>query len=745
MLLALPALVAVLAPAVAQEREWAVPCLPPLHNGYAFCNVSLPLEQRVDALLAELTLDEKAALMGSSVLTPAGPIDRLGIPRYNWWSEVLHGVASTCVSEIEDGPKRCPTSFPSPLNGAATFNDELVRTMAEQISEEARALRRFGAWVVYYIGDINDKVPLPIGPLGLDAWSPNINLFRDPRWGRGQETPGEDPVLTGRYAVQFVRGLQEGNDTRYIKLGANLKHFHSYSLESYQGVDRHSFDARVSEQDLHQSFYPHFAAGVRGGNPLGMMCSYNRINGVPGCAGTWLDLARESWGFQGYITSDCGGIGDFFRDGGHGYVETAPEATAAALQAGCDLDCGLIYDQFIVPAVEQGLLSEAVVDTALRNLVSAQMRLGWYDPPAEQPYNSVAFSVIDSEEHRSHAAQIARESIVLLKNNPVNGSSLLPISANARVALIGPHANATDMLCSNYRGTLPHVVSLLEALEPRVALDYHYGCDIDSNDRSGFAAAVAAAAASDVAVVVMGIDQTIEREGRDRESLGLPGVQEALLREIFAAQPRTVLVLVNGGAVSIDWAAINIPAIIEAFYPGEEGGTAMADAIMGRYNPSGRLPVTIYPAAYAEQVSFFSFDMRAGPGRTYRFYKETPLFEFGYGLSYTTFRYQIIESSERFVKGVASVVVDVQNAGEVAGDVSVLAFLQHNEQSGILCPIKQLVSYEKVYGVEPGAIRRVAFEFGPEDALCVDETGNLLSLPGTYTLFVGDTEAVFEL
>jgi pre-mRNA-splicing factor SYF2/beta-D-xylosidase 4 len=537
-------------------------CQPP-YNSLPFCNVSLPIAQRVADLLSRLTVQQKVAQTDNT----AAAIPSLGIPEYQWWSEALHGVNANCVNG------HCPTSFPCALVMGASFDMPLVDSVATAISDEARAMNSAGAKTF-----LNDY-------FGLDVWAPNLNVFRDPRWGRGQEVPGECPYLVGQYGAHFVSNLEgAGQSSRYLKLAATMKHFTAYDLEHWEGYDRESFNAIVSQLDLVQTFYPPFQRTVQSGGVHGVMCSYNAVNGVPSCANPFLSqVVRQQWGFQGYITSDCDAIYDICY--AHNYTSTPEQAVADALSAGCDLDCGNTYGDHLISALQQGLVNISYLDASLTRLFTLRMQLGLFDPVAGQPYTNYTLDVVDSAQHRALARQAAREGITLLKNQPAAGDAapLLPLRAPLRIALIGPNANVTDTLCSNYYGELPHVVSVLEGLSAvaGASVTFVHGCDINSTDTSGFPAAVAAAAAADVAVLVLGLDQTIEREGLDRITISLPGVQEQLAQAVFAKQPRTVLVLVNGGPVAIEWEAAELPAIVEAYYPGEEGGNAIADILFG--------------------------------------------------------------------------------------------------------------------------------------------------------------------
>lgn len=706
---------------------------------FTFCNTSLSIDERVADLISTLSLEQKASQLGSN----ADPVLEIGLPAYQWWSEALHGAKADC----DPASGRCPTSFPAPITVGASFNRDLWLQMGEAIGNEVRALRSAAVY---------NQEPWKKSIVGLTLFSPdNGNIFRDFRWGRGQETVGTDPYLASLFAVDMfssISGSQDKIESPFLKLIPTMKHFAAYSLESWNGVDRFHFDAKVTEQDLQQTYLPVFEAGVRSG-VRGFMCSYNSVNGVPMCVNDdLLGKVRNEWGFDGYIVSDCDAVEEVWKS--HKYVATATEATALALSAGTDLNCGFTYQNTTVEAVNSGLINESVVDQALTRLFSLRMELGMFDPLDDQPYAHVPISVVDSQPHRDLAERIAKESIVLLKNDPVNGESILPINVAANIALIGPHADATDAMLSNYHGSAPAVISPLAAFQadPNLEVTYTQGCSISGNDTSGIAAAVEAAAAADYAIVFLGIDQSIEREGHDRTSVGLPGVQEQLLKKVAASNPRVVLVLINGGPVAIDWAASNIPSIVEAFYGGEMGGPALHSVITGAYNPSGRLPYQIPSSKYVDGLSMLDMRMHPQdtyPGRTYRFSTSTPLFPYAYGLSYTTFDYQgqIVDGPEVFtadtyaspLTGNVTYFVTVTNTGLVMGDTSAPTFVRHTPPQPN-CPTFQLVDFFKVQNVKPGAKAFGMWTIAPEKEYCVTSDGRRFIPHGKRVLHAGPHE-----
>ncbi len=652
----------------------------------AYKNPALSFEARTKDLVSRLTLDEKVSQMKDV----AAAIPRLEIPEYNWWNEALHGVARSGLA----------TSFPQAIGLAAMWDDTLMFRMASVISDEARA-----KYHEYIRHDQHQRYQ------GLTFWSPNLNLFRDPRWGRGQETYGEDPFLTGRLAVQFIRGMQ-GDDPKYFKTVATVKHF---AVHSGPEPDRHTFDAVVSERDLRESYLPHFEAGIREGKAYSLMCAYNRIDGKPACGSDMLlkDILRGEWGFPGYIVSDCGAIDDMYLR--HKVAQTAAEAAALGVRTGTDLDCGRVYPN-LVAAVKQGLISEAQIDTSVSRLFLARFKLGMFDPPDSVRWAKIPFSVLDQPAHRALALQAARESIVLLRNQ--NG--VLPLKKDlGTIAVIGPNANEAGMLLGNYNGTPADPVTPLRGIREAVGSGtrvlFALGSELaDSLPRPQNAPAavasetleadaVGAAGQADAVVLFLGLTARLEGEempvqipgfrGGDRTSIDLPARQEHLLERIAALGKPTVLVLMSGSALAVNWAQEHVPAIIEAWYPGQAAGTAIADVLFGAYNPAGRLPVTFYKSLNDVPP----FDDYRMAGRTYRFFKGSPLYPFGYGLSYTTFSFKNLRTSAEQIGTGAPIIVsvDVTNTGAAAGDEVVQLYVQHLG-SKVERPQKDLRGYKRV-------------------------------------------------
>ena len=682
----------------------------------AYQDPSLPVATRVDDLIARMTLEEKA----SQMIHAAPAIPRLGVPEYNWWNECLHGVGRAGIATV----------FPQAIGLAATWNTDLMHRVAVAIADEARAKHhealRNGNREQYY---------------GLTFWSPNINIFRDPRWGRGQETYGEDPYLTARMGVAFVKGLQ-GDDPKYLKLVATPKH---YAVHSGPEHERHHFDANVSDRDLRMTYLPAFEATIREGKAFSIMGAYQRFRGDPCCASPLLlqHILRDEWGFEGYVVSDCGAIADIYRH--HKVVGTAAEAAALAVKAGCDLECGAVYPA-LVEAVRKGLIDETTIDRSLKRLFTARFRLGMFDPPAMVPYAQIPYTVNDCDEHKALALEAARQSIVLLKND-----GLLPLHKDLKsIAVIGPNADWVEVLLGNYNGTPSKAVTPLEGIRAAVSaateVAYARGCGVTGPSKAGFDEAIARARAADVAILVLGLSQAVEgEEGQqegveagqrsqgDRAGLDLPGVQEDLLKAVTATGTPVVLVLLNGSAISINWADAHVPAIVEAWYPGQAGGTALADVLFGDYSPAGRLPVTFYRSV-DDLPPFRDYAMA---GRTYRYFTGEPLYPFGHGLSYTRFTYSDLRIQ---VGASVEVSVTVRNVGACAGDEVVQLYISDVEASAPV-PIRFLAGFRRVH-LTPGEAQPVAFTVNRDQLAIIDDAGRRAGYrrvvePGAFAVSVG--------
>jgi beta-glucosidase len=825
-----------------------------------YLDSSQPIDARVDDLIKRMTLEEKA----SQLVNQARAIPRLQVPNYDWWSEALHGVANAGTATV----------FPEPVGLAATFDDPLIHEMAVVIGTEARA--KHNQAVRAGRRDIME---------GLDFWSPNINIFRDPRWGRGQETYGEDPFLTGRMGVAFVTGLQ-GDDPKYFRVISTPKHF---AVHSGPEPTRHTIDIQVSKHDMEDTYLPAFRATVTEGKAESVMCAYNRVNGQPACANNFLlqSQLRGAWKFNGYVVSDCDAVYDINH--GHQFTKTMAEAAAIALKTGMDNECADFFTitkddhdyKPYIDAVKQGLLTEADIDVSLRRLFTARMRLGMFDPPSMVPYAITPESEIDSAPHRELALKIARESMVLLKND-----GILPLaSSTKKILVVGPLAEQTQVLHGNYAGTASHAVTALEGIRKQFAgaqvsyepgtnflrehpvvptsvlstddgkpglkgeyfagdfsgtpqvvrvdpyvdlqlthhpdahalpvpegmkdfsvrwtgfltptesatyeigltgsyeqlwldgklvvddnilhdpnpqlatltltkghryavkIEYHAGGRMSTFiwlpvSTDPLVQAVSAARQADVVVAVVGITSKLEGEemkvdlpgfrGGDRTSLNLPEEEDVLLGALKGTGKPLVVVLMNGSALAVNWANDHANAIVDAWYSGEEGGTAIAQTLSGANNPAGRLPVTFYKGT--EQLP--DFEDYAMKNRTYRYFTGEPLYPFGYGLSYSRFEYSNIKlsSPELQAGDPLSVEVDVKNASQRAGDEVVELYITFPKLAG--APLRALRGFTRVH-VDAGAQQHLKLSLQPRDLSYVNEAGDRYVGAGDYVITVG--------
>ena len=827
---------------------------------FPYMDPDLPIEQRVADLVGRMTLDEKI----SQTLNNAPAIERLGIPAYEWWNEALHGVARAGIATV----------FPQAIGLAAMWDDSALFSVATAISDEARAKHhefvRQGQRGRYQ---------------GLTFWSPNINIFRDPRWGRGMETYGEDPFLTGKLGISFIKGLQ-GDDPKYFKVIATSKH---YAVHSGPEPKRHVFDAQANDRDLYETYLPHFRATVTEAKVYSIMGAYNRFRGESASAHQFLlqDLLRGKWGFQGYIVSDCGAIRDIYAN--HKIVKTAEEASSLAIKRGCDLDCGNEY-KALAGAVQQGLLTEEELNVSVKRLFTARMKLGMFDPPERVKWARIPYSVNDSPQNARLAEDAARKSIVLLKNN----GRTLPLRKDLRsIAVIGPNADDAEVLLGNYNGTPSHPVTPLAGIRAKVGSSanvlYARGCDIaegllsyepipdgsmtttvKGQRRSGVtveffnnlqhegqpvrtefqpnmkaawgndapypdlvdnqfsvrwsgqitvgetgeyslraagsfgrltvdgkqfggrgamapqfitleagkyypvtlevadrfggmsvelqwslrgrdytAEAVAAAKKAEVALLFLGLSPRLEGEempvqvqgfsGGDRLTIDLPKVQEDLMRAVAATGTPTVLVLLNGSAVAVNWADENIPAIVEAWYPGQAAGTAIADVLFGDYNPAGRLPITFYKSL-DQMPSFEDYSMKE---RTYKYFTGKPLYPFGHGLSYTTFDYKNLKTPKSVKAGESvQVSVTVTNVGRMAGQEVVQLYITDRQASAPV-PIRKLAGFRRI-SLKAGESKRVSFTVAARDmSLITNDTRRVIE-PGIFSLTVGGKQPGFS-
>lgn len=683
-----------------------------------YLDMNQPVDTRVADLISRLTLEEKATL-----LNHRGPtVERFNI-RSDQWNQCLNGVQW-------DKPT---TLFPICLGMAATWDTNLVHEVASVLSDEARAI--YNGWHL----DTN----APGQHKGLIYRAPVINIERNPYWGRNHEAWGEDPFLTGRMAVSYVQGLQ-GDDPHYLKIAATLKHYAVNNVET----DRQKLNANVSERMLREYWLPHFRDAVVEGKACSLMASYNAINGTPNNINHWLltDLLKGEWRHDGFVVSDLGGVRTMVE--GHEKKQmTYEDAVAQSLMAGCDFSDKEFMDN-IPAAVRDGKLTEARLNDALTRVLRVRFRLGEFDPFTAVPFSKISPSVVNSEANRAVALKAAQESIVLLQNR----GELLPLDKTKikRIAVIGPLADR--IVLNNYNGKAPQCVTALQGIKDRVGagveVNYAVGGvvgnpsglgDKASDPAAELKQAVELARTSDVALVFVGTDQRIEQEARDRKTLGLTGNQAELVKAVFAANHRTIVVEMSAGPLTVPWLKDNIPAMLQAWRPGEEGGHAIADVLFGDVNPAGRLPHTVY-ASEAQVPPLDEYDVTKG--FTYMYLNGEPLFPFGHGLSYTTFKYSNLHLSAKQVPsdGTVTVTVDVKNTGQRAGD-EVAQFYVHEKQPAVKRPAKELRGFQRV-SLQPGETRTLAFALPAAKLAYWDEGKHAFVVkPGAFDVLVGSSSA----
>ncbi len=679
-------------------------------------NEKLGFEERAEDLVEHMTVEEAA----SQLLFDAAPIPRLGVQAFNWWNEALHGAARSGMATV----------FPQAIGMAAMFVDVMIKKVAEVIATEGRAkyntFQKYGDYGIYK---------------GITFWSPNLNVFRDPRWGRGQETYGEDPYLIGKLGRAFIKGLQ-GDDPRYLKTAACAKHF---AVHSGPEKERHEFDAIVSKQDMEETYLPQFKEAVDA-DVEGVMGAYNRTNGEPCCGSRTLmvDILRNKWKFKGYFTSDCWAIADFHLH--HMVTDTPTESVALALKNGCDLNCGNTY-AYLLAALKEGLITEEDIRRSAVRLMTTRMKLGMFDE--KTPFDQISYEVIDCEEHRKLNEEAARKSLVLLKNN-----GILPIDKSTlkNVAVIGPNANSITVLNGNYHGTANQYHTVLEAVRaalPGVRINYSKGSHLYEYklEDPGYAGDCLAEVKqqvdlADVVILVVGMDETIEGEEilnledftGDKKDLRLPETQRNLIRTVVERNKPVVLVNMTGSAVDFEHGNY-ADAIIQAWYPGAMGGKAIADLIFGAYSPSGKLPVTFYSNAN-HLPAFEDYRME---NRTYKFFQEQPLYPFGYGLSYTTLSYSDLNCRDTIACGESlSLSVSVRNTGKTASDEVVELYLRDDEAS-VRVPVHKLVGCKRVF-LQPGESRQVDFTIDAGQFCIIDEEGEFRYEAGSYTIYAGGSQ-----
>ena len=673
---------------------------------------------RAKELVSKMTLLEKTLQM----LHSAPAIPRLGIPAYQWWNEALHGVARAGLATV----------FPQAIGRAATFDPALEKKTASAISDEARAkfneFQKKGYTGVYS---------------GLTFWSPNINIFRDPRWGRGQETFGEDPYLTSRIGVAFVEGIQ-GNDPNHLKAAACAKH---YAVHSGPEMGRASFNSVVSLRDLYETYLPAFEALVREAKVESVMGAYNAVNGEPcNASPTMLDkILRGQFGFQGHVVSDCGAIENIYLE--HKTVSTAWEAAALSVRAGCDLCCGCAYEA-LTEAVERGAVSEEEITRSVERLFTTRYKLGLFDPPSEVKWSRISPDVVCSPKHRRLASQCAEASIVLLKND-----GILPLNAKKTKSLgvCGPLALDATAMLGNYNGFSGEITTYLSGIVARggagLHVSYVKGCELFADSPIQAEGLEYCFREVDAIIACVGLSPEIEGEagdafnadaGGDRRRISLPGRQQAML-EFLCGTGKPVIVVVSGGsAVDLTWAHENCAAVLMAWYPGETAGEALAKILFGDVSPSGRLPITFY----RENQQFPPLtDYAMGAGRTYRYPAETPpLYPFGHGLSYATFAYSKLKLKKKIIKAgeTAEVTVTVKNTGKMTAAEIVQLYISDVEAT-VPVPRLHLEGFQRIL-LRPNESRDVSFRIAPRQFAAFDDTGEPFIEPGEFRISLGGSQ-----
>ena len=660
--------------------------------------------KKAEFLVSQMTTEEKA----SQLKYDAPAIPRLGIPAYNWWNEVLHGVARAGTATV----------FPQAIGLAAMFDEDMQQEIAETIAEEARA--KYNGQSAHGDRDIYK---------GLTVWSPNINIFRDPRWGRGHETYGEDPYLTSRLGVRFIRGLQ--GDGKYLKTAACSKHF---AVHSGPEAIRHSFDAKASPKDMFETYLPAFEATVKEGQVESVMGAYNRVNGEPACGSKTLltDLLRDTWGFQGHVVSDCWAVRDFHTN--HHVTGTAPESAAMALKNGCDLNCGNTY-LHMMEALQEGLVTDEDITRACVRVMTTRMLLGLFDENCE--YNRIPVSAVDTDEHAALALKAAEKSMVLLENDGV-----LPLDPEKirTIAVIGPNADSVMALEGNYNGTSSRYVTFLEGIRAFAAkhgirVYYSLGCHLFKDRTSNLAQAddrlaeaEMYAEAADVTVACVGLDAGLEGEegdtgneyfSGDKNDLLIPESQRKLLARLQEKAKKLVTVIAAGSS-------LNVPegdAKIFAWYPGQAGGTALAEILFGEVNPSGRLPLTFY-RDISDLPAFENYEMK---NRTYRYFEGKPLYPFGYGISYTSFETEDARLEEETVR------MTVRNTGSRDGETVAQVYVQVDSDLASLHP--RLCGFRRV-ALKAGESREISVKLDPLTWTAVNEEGSRVPVE-QGTLYAG--------
>jgi len=674
------------------------------------------IKKEARALVAKMDLREKVSQMIHNSLE----IKRLGIPSYNWWNEALHGIARAGVATV----------FPQAIALAATFDPKFVQKVADAVSTEGRG--KFNANQEEGDHDIYK---------GITFWTPNINIFRDPRWGRGHETYGEDPYLTARMGVAFIKGLQ-GPDKDSLKTAACAKHF---AVHSGPENDRHHFDAVVDDYDLWNTYLPAFEAAVKEARVEAVMGAYNRTLGEPCCGSDLLlkKILRDKWGFDGHVVSDCWAIKDFHEN--HKVTAGPKESVALAISKGCDVNCGNMYTN-AVDAVKEGLISEDLIDAAVTRLYTTRMRLGLLGAPENKEYSSIPYGVVDCPEHNAFNLEAARRSIVLLKND---GTLPLDINKIQTIGVIGPNADSRKALEGNYMGTASRHITVLDgvreiAKKAGARVLFSEGCHLYKDRTEGLARpddrlaeARAVVKRSDAVIVCLGLDADIEGEESDAYSaskavgdkpyIELPGRQNKLLENVVAAAKGkpVIAVIISGSALALGYAQDNANGVIQAFYPGANGGKAVAEAIFGLFSPSGKLPLTFYKST-EDLPDFKDYNMA---NRTYRYFKGEPLYPFGFGLGYSKFKL------ENFEAGKKSVNITVKNEGKIKARETVQIYVTSPGQKEIrgLCGLGAV-------SLKPGQRKQLKIKLAKNAFARFDKNGIPRVIKGKHTLYAGFTQ-----
>ncbi len=684
-----------------------------------FMNPSLPVAARVEDLLSRLTAEEKVGLM----MNNSSAVPRLGIPAYEWWNEALHGVARSGMATV----------FPQAIGLAAAFDTEAQYKTFSIVSDEARAkyneaLRQDNRRRYY----------------GITFWTPNINIFRDPRWGRGMETYGEDPYLSSQLGVMTVKGLQ-GDDAKYFKTHACAKHFAVHSGPEW---NRHSYDAYVSDRDLWETYLPVFESLVKKGNVQEVMCAYNRFEGEPCCGSDRLliRILREKWNYQGLVVSDCGAINDFYQQGHHETHANAEEASVDAVLTGTDIECGSAY-RALLQGLADGKITESQLDVSVRRLLKGRFELGMFDPADRVPWNSLPYSIVGSAPHAAHALEMARKSMTLLKNS----KGVLPLDASRikTLAVVGPNATDSTMMWGNYNGTSKSTVTILQGIQrrlPDAQIIYERGCEwVGDISPDALASLSHRVASADAIVYVGGLTPRLEGEemrvnaegfrGGDRDSIDLPTVQKQVLAMLHATGKPVIFVLCAGSAIALGDVEQYYDALLDAWYPGQAGGTAVAEVLMGDYNPAGRLPVTFY-ASQNQLPDFEDYNME---GRTYRYFRSKPLYAFGFGLSYTAFKYSKARPSQKRIQAGETVDITfrVKNTGGRAGDEVSQVYVQRLNDAD--APIKALKGFARTH-IGSGETATLTLTLEADAFAYYDNaSGDMAVKPGDYRILYGSS------